>query len=136
MIDQNLEAGPAVPSLMMHLFVSGEPHGAKSGTDKSAMHKWQEIVREKTAGEKRMAGPCKVRIDFVLPKGSYQETNKEMPYGADVDNLAAAALDALKEHVLPRLGGDGAVMELLATKREAREGEDSGALITVNDVAF
>jgi Holliday junction resolvase RusA-like endonuclease len=120
---------------MMHLFVIGKPHGAKSGTEKSAMHEWQETVREQTAGEERMAGPCKVRIDFVLSKGSYQETNKEMPYGADVDNLAAAALDALKEHVLPRLGGDGAVMELLVTKREAREGEDSGALINATDLA-
>jgi hypothetical protein len=40
-----------------------------------------------------------------------------------------------KEHVLPKPEGDGAVMGLLATKREAREGEDSGALITVIDMA-
>jgi Holliday junction resolvase RusA-like endonuclease len=119
---------------MIHLFVSGEPHGVKSGTNKSALRKWQDIVREKTEGEKRMAGPCRVRIDFVLPKGSLQETNKKMPYGADVDNLASAVLDSLESHVLPEPAGDGAVMDLLVTKRAAREEEDNGALITVMDL--
>jgi len=131
---RNLQVGSIVPSFMMHLFVSGEPHGVKSGSGKSAVHDWQGIVREKTAGEKRMAGPCKVRIDFVLPNRSYDNNNKKTLYGPDIDNLAAAVLDALEAHVLPELAGDGAIMELMVTKRKAREGEDSGALITVMDL--
>lgn len=78
---------------------------------------------------------CQVRIDFVLPKGSYDENNKRRPYGPDVDNHAAAVLDALNEHVLPELAGDNAVTELLVTKRKAREVKDCGALITVIDLA-
>ncbi len=53
-----------------------------------------------------------------------QKTSTER---ADVDNLAAAVLDALEEHVQLKPAGDMAVKQLLATKREARNGEDHGA---------
>jgi hypothetical protein len=52
-----------------------------------------------------------------------------------VDNLATAVLDALKNHMLPKPAGDGAVMQPLVTKRETRDGEEHGALITVIGLA-
>lgn len=121
---------------MIHLFVSGEPRGATNvKSKKPAMRKWQKAIQEATAGQTRLTSNCEVRIDFVLPASGFDRNNPKAPYGADVDNLASAVLDALKEHVLPDPAGDNAVAELLVTKRKVREGEDSGALITVTDTA-
>ena len=116
--------------------VSGKPRAVTTERKKKpALEAWKDTVRKATAGESRMTGLCQVHVDFVLPRGSYRTANRQMPYGSDVDNLAAAVLDALKEYVVPEPAGDGAVMELLATKREAGEGEEPGVLIVVIDLA-
>lgn len=53
------------------------------------------------------------------------------PYGGDLDNLVVTVLDALARTVLEPAGGDGAVRELFAGKRAAREHEGPGVRISI-----
>ncbi len=119
---------------MIHMFVRGEPHVAKTGSNKSALRQWQDIVEKQTDGMKRMKGPCQVRLDFVLPPGSFKSPNKKVPYGPDLDNLVEAVLDALATNVFPDGVGDNAATQLLSTKREATKGEEPGVMVTVVDL--
>lgn len=110
-------------------FVEGVPIKKKKATgNQEVAAKWKAAVNVQTANLGRMAGPCLLDIEFVLHPASFSDDH---PYGTDLDNLLKSTMDALGETVLSEVKGkDAAIIELRARKRQARNGEPTGARIT------
>jgi len=85
---------------------------------------WTDKIVEKTAGLKKVIGPCLLRVTFRLPQGKFNETN---PFGTDLDNLLKRLLDALSQTVFSDAPGkDACVVSLEATKVLALNPNESG----------
>jgi Holliday junction resolvase RusA-like endonuclease len=85
---------------------------------------WSEKIVEKTAGLKKITGPCLLRVTFKLPHGKFNESN---PFGADIDNLVKRLLDALSRTVFSDAPGrDACVVSLDATKVLALDSSEAG----------
>ncbi len=113
---------------VVHAFVEGVPAKKKKARgDKQTPARWKVAVQAQTAGLAKMDGPCQLDIEFILLGISFPSDH---PYGPDLDNLLKSTLDALNETVLSSVKGkDGAIVDLRARKRKAREGEPTGARI-------
>ncbi len=84
-----------------------------------------------TARSRKVRGPCRLDVEFVLPPDRFP---LDHPFGTDLDNLLKRLLDSLKETVLSEApGGDGAIVELRATKIKAKGRERTGARIIITD---
>jgi len=116
----------------MRIRVLGEPIAVKSGKKTAALKAWIERVRAESESRILPPGRYRVRLAFVLPRERYQAADLQNPHGKDLDNLVAPVLDGLSKAVLKEAGGDGAIVELVATKRAAREAEPPGVRITVS----
>ena len=98
-----------------HLKSTGNVQGCADWTDK---------IVERTAGLKKIVGPCLLRVTFRLPQGKFNETN---PFGTDLDNLLKRLLDALSQTVFSDAPGkDACVVSLEATKVLALNPNESG----------
>jgi Holliday junction resolvase RusA-like endonuclease len=85
---------------------------------------WTQAIVEKTAGLKKITGPCLLRVTFRLPRGKFNGTN---PFGTDLDNLLKRLLDALSQTVFSDAPGkDACVVSLEATKVLALNPSESG----------
>jgi Holliday junction resolvase RusA-like endonuclease len=103
--------------------VRGIPYPQISGNVKACTG-WSEKIVEKTAGLKKITGPCLLRVTFKLPPGKFNETN---PFGTDIDNLVKRLLDALGRTVFSDAPGrDACVVSLDATKVLALNPSEAG----------
>ena len=85
---------------------------------------WSEKIVEKTAGLKKITGPCLLRVTFKLPQGKFNETN---PFETDIDNLVKRLLGALSRTVFSDAPGrDACVVSLDATKVLALNPSEAG----------
>jgi Holliday junction resolvase RusA-like endonuclease len=105
--------------------VRGIPYPqTKSTGNVKACDVWSEKIVEKTAGLKKVTGPCLLRVTFKLPKVKFNETN---PFGTDIDNLVKRLLDALSRTVFSQAPGkDACVVSLDATKVVALNPSEAG----------
>ena len=99
-------------------FIKGEPYAQKKVRgDTEAPKRWSEAIQAQTARTRKVRGPCRLDVEFVLPADRFP---LDHPFGTDLDNLLKRLLDSLKETVLseaPR--GDGAIVEFRASKIKA-----------------
>ena len=99
------------------------PHTKTTGNVQGCAD-WTDKIVEKTAGLKKITGPCLLRVTFRLPQGKFNETN---PFGTDLDNLLKRLLDALSQTVFSDAPGkDACVVSLEATKVLALNPNESG----------
>lgn len=119
-----------VPTL---IYVKGGAYGAfKNRGNKAGIKVWQQAVIAATRDSTRVKGPCKLVLRFILPPDRYPSDH---PYGPDVDNLAAAVLDALNETIFSMVPGkDGAVLWLEVMKLKASTPAEAGLDIIVESL--
>jgi len=116
--------------------VKGEPIAEKRGPKTPALKDWGETL-DKTLKEvyrnrpRLPAGEYRVRMAFVIPRARYQATNKQNPNGKDLDNLVIPVSNALSKTILGEAGGDGAIVELIATKRPTAPSEEARCRVTI-----
>ena len=113
-------------------FVKGDPYPKHKVTgDIGAPERWFQAIVEQTAHLRKVQGPCRLEVEFVLPPDRFPADH---PFGTDLDNLLKILMDSLKNTVLREApGGDGAIIELRATKVKAKGNERTGARIVLTD---
>jgi len=113
-------------------FIKGEPYAKRKVTgDTEAPERWSEATQAQTARSRKVRGPCRLDVEFVLPPDRFTLGH---PFGTDLDNLLKRLLDSLKETVLSEApGGDGAIVELRASKIKAEGRQRTGARIIITD---
>jgi len=118
--------------MSVDLFIEGIPYGQKKPKgDIEAPRRWTQAVKRVTRNLPKVKGACHMTVMFVLPSDKYPTDH---PYGPDLDNLMKRLLDALNDTVFSEVAGkDGSVVELLVSKREAVQGEPTGAAVTIVD---
>lgn len=118
--------------MRIDMFIKGEPYPKhKSTGDKKAPKRWSDAIQTQTARTRKVRGPCRLDVEFVLPAGRFPRHQR---FGTDLDNLLKRLLDSLKETVLSEApGGDGAIVELRASKIKAEGKQPTGARIIITD---
>ena len=116
----------------MRIRINGEPMAEKKGTKTDALKYWEEKLRS-ACGQKPSLpfGEYRVRIAFVIPRERYQATNTQNPHAKDLDNLVIPVFNALSETVLEPAHGDGAIIELFASKRPSAPAEGACCRVTI-----
>jgi len=110
---------------MVKVFIKGTPYSQNKRRGKvEAPKEWSEAIVEATAELPKIKFPCSLSAEFVLPGDKYP---KDFPQGPDLDNLLKRLLDALQKTVLQ---DDSLVIQLEASKRQARTGEPAGVYIS------
>ena len=85
---------------------------------------WTDKIVEKTAGLRKVTGPCLLRVTFKLPSEKFNGKN---PYGTDLDNLLKRFLDALSQTVLSEAPNqDACIVSLEATKVHVQNANEAG----------
>lgn len=122
-------------AIILESFIRGVPYArSKTKGRLEAPQVWTEQIRAQTAGLARVREACALEVEFILPTDKFP---KDFPYGMDLDNLLKRLLDALGKTVLSEAPGtDSAVVEIRATKRKVRYGEEPGALVKVREASF
>ena len=99
------------------------PQSKATGNIEGRLH-WTEKVIEKTAGLRKVTGPCLLRVTFKLPSDKFNGKN---PYGTDLDNLLKRFLDALSKTVFSEAPGqDACVVSLEASKVHVQNPKEAG----------
>jgi Holliday junction resolvase RusA-like endonuclease len=95
--------------------VRGVPYPqTKSTGNVEGRIQWTNAIIEKTAGLRKVSGPCLLRVTFKLPSDKFNGKN---PFGTDLDTLLKRFLDALSKTVFSEAPGtDACVVSLEATK--------------------
>jgi len=116
----------------MRIRINGEPMAEKKGTKTDALKYWEEKLRS-ACGQKPSLpfGEDRVRIAFMIPRKRYQATNTQNPHAKDLDNLVIPVFNALSETVLEPAHGDGAIIELFASKRPSAPAEGACCRVTI-----
>ena len=115
------------------LFIEGIPYSQqKPKGDIQAPDRWSEVVKQTTKSVPKVRGPCHMVVVFVLPADEYPSDH---PYGPDLDNLMKRLLDALNDTIFSEVAGkDGSVVQLVVSKRKAKQNEPTGASVIITDI--
>ena len=106
----------------MKTFISGVPYCRNKNRGRiDATRIWTERVVAGCSQLPRVAQPCAVEIEFILPMNKYP---KDFPYGPDLDNLLKRFLDAVQKS--GALANDSFIVSLAARKRMVRDDEETG----------
>ena len=119
--------------MSIEAFISGEPY-CQDKTKGNVLGKqdWSQAIIAATKDLPKITSRCKAEITFVLPLNKYPTDH---PYGSDLDNLLKRLFDALNETVFSVAAGkDGAVVEVIASKRKASENDPPGAHIKIQEI--
>ena len=78
-------------------FVKGDPYPKHKATgDIEAPDRWSQAIVEQTAHLRKVRGPCRLEVEFVLPQDRFPA---DRPFGTDLDNLLKILMDSLKKTV-------------------------------------
>lgn len=116
-----------------YLTASGKVNLVESA---AGVRPWRSDVKvfaaEQMAGRPMLAGPLRVRCDFVLRRPVSTPKTRPTPAAVkkpDVDKLLRAVLDSMTGTVY---ADDSTIVELIGTKRLAEDGEQPGVTIKVS----
>jgi len=114
-------------------FIEGIPYGQRKVRGNIyAADKWTQVVKRATKNLPKVKGPVRMNLEFVLPEDKYPSDH---PYGPDLDNLLKRLLDALNTTVFSKVPGmDGAVEQLIVSKRKAKGNEPMGVRVILNEL--
>jgi Holliday junction resolvase RusA-like endonuclease len=119
----------------MEVFVRGIPY-ARSKT-KGRLHapaEWTRAIIDQTAALPLLSASCELEIDVILPLDKFP---KDFPFGMDLDNLVKRLMDALGRTVFREAPGTvSVVVSLIARKRKANGGEETGARVRIRPTQF
>ncbi len=115
------------------VFISGEPYCQnKNRGNIHGTKAWSQAIIEATQKLPRITSECRAEIAFILPANKYPADH---PYGPDLDNLMKRLFDALNKTVLVDVAGkDGAIVEVVASKRETSETDPPGAYVKIQEI--
>jgi Holliday junction resolvase RusA-like endonuclease len=115
------------------VFIKGVPYAQKKERgDVKAPSRWTEAVKQATKNSPVVKGPCSISVFFALPADKYPDDH---PYGPDLDNYLKRLFDALNYTIFSKVQGhDGAIVQLLASKHKALEGESTGARVIIQEM--
>ena len=127
-LQQRISSGAG--DMGVDLFIEGVPYGQrKPRGDIEGPRRWTQTVKRATKNLPKVRGECHMTVMFVLPSDKYPTDH---PYGPDLDNLMKRLLDALNDTIFSEVAGkDGSVVQLAVSKREAVQGERTGATVTI-----
>lgn len=115
--------------------IRGVPFGQeKPRGDKSGPPAWTNAVVAQTQMLPKVAGPCILRVTFLLPPDKFPDDH---PYGNDLDNLLKRFCDAIKQTVLSDAPGtDGAIVAIEAAKTRVSNSLEAGAEFEIIELSF
>ncbi len=90
---------------------------------------WEKAIIAQTKDLPRVAGPCTMRITFLMPPDKYPA---DFPYGPDLDNQLKMFQDALNKTVFRDApGGDSCIISLEVSKVRVASYEESGVHLEI-----
>lgn len=115
---------------IIETFIPGRPAPLKKRRgNKETPKNWKDAVIAATQKLPKVSGPCKMEIIFNFGQNQYP---KDFPYGPDIDNYLKSTQDALGETIFSKvMGGDSAIVRLIASKKKAKGEECEGAQLRI-----
>jgi Holliday junction resolvase RusA-like endonuclease len=128
-------AGSAVglSNMIVRKRILGLPYGQDKPRGRvAACDEWTEAVVKQTSDLPQIAGPCVMRLVFILPS---DKCPTDHPYGNDLDNLLKRFCDALQLTVLRDAPGrDGAIIRVEAEKIMASPTDPPGVDLELEEL--